>query len=59
MSKKPILCPIVEIKIPQDVNYSGHIKSQTPAKLEAERKKGVYRTLYGSRAKMGRDSYSE
>jgi hypothetical protein len=59
MSHKPILTPIVEIKIPQDVNYSGHVRKQTPKKLEAERKKGIYKTPYGSRAKMGRDSYSE
>jgi hypothetical protein len=59
MSHKPILTPIVEIKIPQDVNYSGHVRKQTPEKLEAERKKGTYRTPYGSRAKMGRDSFSE
>jgi hypothetical protein len=59
MSHKPILTPIVEIKIPQDVNYSGHVRRQTPEKLEAERKKGIYRTPYGSRAKMGRDSFSE
>jgi hypothetical protein len=59
MSKKPILCPIVEIKIPQDPNYDGHVRRQTPETLEAERKKGIYRTPYGSRAKMGRDRYSE
>ena len=59
MPSKPILTPIVEIKIPQDVNYSGHVRKQTPKKLEAERKKGIYRTPYGSRAKMGRDSFSE
>ena len=54
MSHKPILTPIVEIKIPQDPNYDGHVRRQTPEKLEAERKKGIYRTPYGSRAKMGR-----
>jgi len=59
MSHKPILTPIVEIKIPQDVNYSGHVRKQTPKKLEADSKKGIYRTPSGSRAKMGRDSYSE
>ena len=30
MSKKPILCPIVEVKIPQDPNYDGHVRRQTP-----------------------------
>jgi hypothetical protein len=59
MPHKPILCPVVEIKIPQDVNYLGHVRKQTPEKLEAERKKGIYRTPYGSRAKMGRDSFGE
>ena len=59
MSHKPILTPIVEIKIPQDVNYSGHVRRQTPEKLEAERKKGIFRTPYGATAKMGRDSYRE
>jgi hypothetical protein len=28
MSKKPILCPIVEIKIPQDANFDGHVPEQ-------------------------------
>jgi hypothetical protein len=59
MPSKPILSPIVEIKIPQDVNYSGHVRRQTPEKLEAERKKGIYRTPYGSRAKSTRDTFSE
>jgi hypothetical protein len=39
MSRKPILTPVVEIKIPQDANYSGHVRKQTPEKLDAERKK--------------------
>jgi hypothetical protein len=52
MSKNhPIKYPVVEIKIPQDVNYSGHVRRQTPDSLDAERKKGIYRTPYGSRAK--------
>ena len=59
MSKKPILCPIVEVKIPQDPNYDGHVRRQTPESLEAERKKGIYRTPYGSKPKSTRDSYSE
>jgi hypothetical protein len=59
MSHKPILTPIVEIKIPQNVNYAGHVRKQTPKKLEAERKKGIYRTPYGSRAKSTRDTFSE
>ena len=59
MPGKPILCPIVEIKIPQDPMDDSHVRRQTPESLEAERKKGIYRTPYGSRAKMGRDSYSE
>jgi hypothetical protein len=59
MSHKPILTPIVEIKIAQDANYSGHVHRKTPEKLETERNKGIYRTPYGSRAKRGRDSFSE
>jgi hypothetical protein len=59
MPFKPILCPIVEIKIPQGVNYSGHVRKQTPEKLNAERKKSFSRTPYGQRSKMGRDSYGE
>jgi hypothetical protein len=59
MCHKPILTPIVEIKIPQDVNYSGHVRKQTPEKLETERKKGIYRMPYGSRAKSTRDTFSE
>jgi hypothetical protein len=60
MSKNPpIKYPVVEIKIPQDVNYSGHVRRQTPEKLEAERKKGICRTPYGSRAKFTRDTFSE
>jgi hypothetical protein len=55
----PIKYPVVEIKIPQNVNYSGHVRHQTPKKLEVERKKGIYRTPYGSRAKMSRDSFRE
>jgi hypothetical protein len=35
MSRKPILSPIVEIKIPQDPNYDGHVRRQTPESLEA------------------------
>ena len=61
----------IEIKIPQSkptkngsLLYqeldSSHVKKQTPEKLEAERKKGIYRTPYGSRAKSTRrDSFSE
>jgi hypothetical protein len=36
MSHKPILTPIVEIKIPQDANDSSHVRRLTPEKLEAE-----------------------
>lgn len=58
---KPINFPLKEIKIPQDVNDDSHVRKQSPEKLEAERKKGVYRTPYGSRAKSTRrdDTYSE
>ena len=37
MPRKPILCPIVEIKIPQDPMDDSHVRRQTPEKLEAER----------------------
>jgi hypothetical protein len=30
MPGKPTLCPIVEIKIPQNPSYDGHIRRQTP-----------------------------
>lgn len=70
MSHEPIHTKITEIKIPQSKSKkdgsllhqeldSSHVRRQTPEKLEAERKKGIYKTPYGSRAKMGRDSYSE
>jgi hypothetical protein len=43
----------------QDLD-SSHVRTQTPAQLAAERKKGIYRTPYGSKPKMGRrDAYSE
>jgi len=39
MSHKPILTPIVEIKIPQDVNYSGHVRRQA-SKVNSSTKGG-------------------
>jgi hypothetical protein len=56
MHYKPILSRIVEIKIPQDVNYSGHVRRQTPDSLDAERKK-INRVQYGSRPKTGRGRF--
>lgn len=67
---KQILCPITEVKIPQSKATkegsllhqeldSSHVIKQTPAALEAERKKKIYRTPYGSRAKSTRNSFSE
>jgi hypothetical protein len=55
MPHKPILCPIVEIKIPQDVNYSGHVRRQTPGSLDAELSKKNKRFPYGQKPKMGRE----
>jgi hypothetical protein len=38
MSKNPpIKYPVVEIKIPQDVNDDSHVRRQTPEKSEADR----------------------
>jgi hypothetical protein len=43
------LTPIVEIKIPQDVNDDSHVRRQTPDSLDAERRtrraEGVRKTV--------------
>jgi hypothetical protein len=38
---------------------NSHVRQQTPEKFETERKKGIYRTPYGSRAKSTRATFSE
>jgi hypothetical protein len=50
MPGKPTLCPIVEIKIPQNPSYDGHIRRQTP-EFGSRAQKVICRTPYGSRAK--------
>jgi hypothetical protein len=52
---KPILFPLKKVEIPQDVNYSGHVRKQTSEKLEAERSKKNNRFPYGQKPKMGRE----
>jgi hypothetical protein len=54
MSKNPLILSLLKkVEIPQDVNFDGHVRKQTPKNLEADRQK-IKRVPYGSRPKMGR-----
>jgi hypothetical protein len=58
MPGKPTLCPIVEIKIPQNPSYDGHIRRQTP-EIGSRAQKGHLSNALRFSRQGARDSYRE